>query len=349
MFSLVMNRFCLVILTQLYVINCFAQSSDSLLAFRYNQSLISLNKIIVSDGSFKDAVLLTEQAFLNDSFSFLNNSINIFYLKNLCNGYSRSNADEYHWRDSLEHKRNLSVFKILTHYSYLVTDTSVIKVFPFHYSFTDPFGKQDWSNMFVTKLLSTHEGNCHSLAYLYKILADEVGAKCWFSLAPNHIYIKNYSEKLGWYNTELTSGTFPTDAWVMVSGYVNPEAIKSGMYMDTLSNQQSIALCVLDLAKEYEFQTHNYYDGFILKCCNLVLQYHPVNPMALLLKAETLKKVWVKEREERFPKLTSIITDMQNAYTTLAKLGYREMPDKMYQQWLREMVVEKEKYTKKEL
>jgi len=32
------------------------------------------------------------------------------------------------------------------------------------------------------------------------------------SLAPNHIYIKNYSEKIGWYNTELTSATFPTDA-----------------------------------------------------------------------------------------------------------------------------------------
>ncbi len=37
----------------------------------------------------------------------------------------------------------------------------------------------------------------------------------------------------------------------MVTGYVNPEAIKSGLYiyMDTLSNQQSIALCVLDLTK----------------------------------------------------------------------------------------------------
>ena len=237
----------------------------------------------------------------------------------------------------------------MTRHSYLVTDTFIINFSPFQYSFTDPFGKQDWSNMFVTKLLSTHEGNCHSLAYLYKILTDEIGAKCWLSLAPNHIYIKNYSEKLGWYNTELTSGTFPTDAWVMVSGYVNPEAIKSGLYMDTLSNQQSIALCVLDLAKEYEFQTHNYYDGFILKCCNLVLQYHPVNPMALLLKAETFKKVWLKEREERFPKPTSTITEMQNAYITLAKLGYREMPEKMYQQWLQEMVIEKEKFSNKKL
>jgi hypothetical protein len=130
----------------------------------------------------------------------------------------------------------------------------------------------------------------------------------------------------------------------MVTGYVNPEAIKSGLYMDTLSNQQSIALCVLDLAKEYEFQTHNYYDGFILKCCDLVLQYQAANPMALLLKAETLKKIYLKEREENYPKLTVTFDEMQKAYITLAKLGYREMPEKMYQQWLKDISIQKEKY-----
>ena len=197
--------------------------------------------------------------------------------------------------------------------------------------------------------IATHEGNCHNLAYLYKILADEVGAKCWLALAPGHIYIKNYSEKIGWYNTELTSGTFPTDAWVMVSGYVNPQAMKSGMYMDTLSNRQAIALCVLDLAKGYEFQTHNYYDGFILKCCDLVLQYHPVNPIALLLKAETLKKVFIKEQKDKYPKPTTTFTLMQEAYAALAKLGYREMPEEMYKRWLIEMTEEKNIYQNKQL
>ena len=40
---------------------------------------------------------------------------------------------------------------------------------------------------------------------------------------------------------------------------------------------------------------------------------------------------------------------MQNAYITLAKLGYREMPEKMYQQWLKEMTTEKEKYANKKV
>lgn len=261
--------------------------------------------------------------------------------------FAEQSLSKYYFADSTNYLLNLAIFSSLFDTLHIISEDNKVVLLPFTYSFTDPFGQQDWSNNFVTKLFATHKGNCHSLVYPYKILADEMGAKCWLSLAPGHIYIKNYSMKAGWYNTELTSGTFPTDAWVMVSGYISPQAIKSCMYMDTLSNRQTIALCVLDQAKEYEFQTHNYYDGFILKCCDLVLQYHPVNPMALLLKAETLKKVFIKEQKEKFPKPTSTFTKMQEAYALLAKLGYREMPEGMYKQWLKEMTMEKERYRNK--
>lgn len=315
----------------------------------YESSLNILSNLLFTNGSFKKSVFIVEKTFDTSlKESEFNEAFNLLY--KISNSYVASiKVVDYNQRDKSNFLENIAVYKTIHDTTFAFVDTSFVGNLHFTYSFTDPLGRQDWSNMFVTKLLATHQGNCHSLAYLYKILADEVGAKCWLSLAPNHIYIKNYSEKIGWYNTELTSGTFPTDAWVMVTGYVNPEAIKSGLYMDTLSNQQSIALCVLDLAKEYEFQTHNYYDGFILKCCDLVLQYHSVNPMALLLKAETLKKIYLHEREMQFPKPTVTFNEMQNAYITLAKLGYREMPEKMYQQWLTEMTTEKEKYTNKKV
>src|SRR6202012_1332497 len=100
------------------------------------------------------------------------------------------------------------------------------------------------------------------------------------------MYIKNRCKSIGWYNTELTSGCFPIDAWIMASGYLPTKAIKSGIYMDTLSNAAAISICVIDLAKGYEHKTHNYYDGFMLKCCDLALKYHPEDVQALLLKAE---------------------------------------------------------------
>ena len=233
--------------------------------------------------------------------------------------------------------------KVATHLGIGIINT------PYTYDFNDFFGHKDWSNMFVTKLLTTHKGNCHSLPYLYKILADELGATCWLSFAPNHMYIKNRCKKIGWYNTELTSGDFPIDAWITTSGYIPIKAVQTGIYMDTLSNQQTIALCVLDLAKGYEFQTKNYYDGFILKCCDLVLQYHPANVQAILLKAETLKRIYEKEQKDKFPEPTTTFKDMEELYVKLFDFGYREMPEKMYMQWLRSVTEQREKYTNKQL
>jgi hypothetical protein len=251
--------------------------------------------------------------------------------------------------DSVNNLLNLSIFSVLHDTVYAVFDSSLVGIEPFHYDWDDPSGNLDWSKMFVTKLLNTHKGNCHSLSYLYKILADELGSKCWLALAPNHIYIRNYSKGIGWYNTEMTSGLFPTDAWIAMTGYVSTDAIRSGVYMDTLSNQQSIALCLLDLAKGYQFQTHNYCDGFILKCCNRVLKYHPVNPQALLLKAEILQELYLRQNTSNMEEASKTYAEMEKAYITLAKLGYREMSEKMYQQWLKSLNEQKGKFADKRL
>lgn len=103
---------------------------------------------------------------------------------------------------------------------------------------------------------------------------------------------------------------------------------------------------MLDLAKGYEYQTHNYYDGFILKCCELVLQYHPVNPMALLLKAETLRKVYDKQLKEKSIESPETYTKMEAAYATPARLHYREMPKEMYLKWVNQMQEQRNNHLK---
>jgi hypothetical protein len=310
-----------------------AQTSLHSVAGRYMQALEKVKTLLEHNGAFKEAVLITEQAYYADTMNYDIIDVLLTRLEYRASlNFQGIQTRSYHAADSVNYKTNKVILQLF-------------KETPLLYNRDDPFGERDWSHMFVTSLLSTQKGNCHSLAYLYKILADELGATCWLSLAPHHLYIRNYSNKTGWYNTELTSASFPTDAWIMATGYVSPQAIKSGLYMDTLSNQQAIALCVLDLAKGYEFQTGNYYDGFIINCCNLVLQYHPVNPMALLLKAETLKKVYLKEQAGKTPAPTVQLSQIQEAYRELIKLGYREMPPAMYQQWLQSITTNKEKYT----
>jgi hypothetical protein len=246
--------------------------------------------------------------------------------------------------------RNYAIFRVLKDTMKLeLPDGNIYKTDPFTYDFNDFEGRTDWSNMFVAKLLKTHSGNCHNLPYLYKILADQLGATCWLALAPNHIYISNRCKKIGWYNTELTSGEFPIDAWIMASGYLPLQAVQSGIYMDTLSNCQSIALCVLDLAKGYEHKTHNYADGFILKCCVLSLEYFPLNVQAMLLKAETLKHNYEQQMLTNKSETKKTFSKMEAIYLRLFDLGYREMPDEMYIQWLQSVIKESNKYSNKKV
>lgn len=324
-----------------------AETRDSLTE-RYSESYQKIAELLKRNGSFKEAVFIAESAFQPDlSATSYDAHINVLTALTL---YAKGSLHLSHYidSDSTNYLLNRALFGAICDTIHFNTGSTEVALLPFAYDFEDPMGKADWKSMFVTKLLATQRGNCRSLTYLYKILADQTGAKCWLALAPGHIYIRNFSQKVGWYNTELTSASFPTDAWIAASGYVSTDAIRSGIYMDTLSNQQSIALCLLDLAKGYELQTLNYFDGFILQCCELALQYHPLNPMALLLKAEALKKLYSWQMSNQKP-TAATYAEMERAYITLAKLHYRQMPEKMYQQWLNNLAKEKDKYTNKRL
>ena len=343
-------KWCFILLSILLMSPGLYGQGDSLitkyrLAFDKINNEIRLNK----GTSFKDAVYYCENAYFENGIDQTQFDYSIHQLVTICTGWTKANYNlKYSEEDFANFYVNLSIFKVLKDTVRISLDSSTVRLLPFNYDFDDFAAKGDWSKMFVTKLLRTHKGNCHSLPYLYKIIADELGAKCWLALAPNHIYIKNYSKKDGWYNTELTSGDFPIDAWLTASGYIPLKALQNGLYCDTLSNRQSIALCLLDLAKGYERQTKNYYDGFILQCCDKVLEYHAMNVKAMLLKAETLKRIYEKLKKENNANATNTsYSTMEQLYVKLYDLGYREMPESMYKDWLLSVMQQKDKYNNK--
>lgn len=350
--KLVVSTFIIVI----WILPCGAQKplkKDSTFQV-YQHALNQLNQLAEENGpkSFKKAVFAVEDAYLGNSLDYAAFNTKIEQMVVLMRAWIVSNPlREYRYEDSIDFTKNFAIFTIMKD-SIKVLDEKTGREYstiPMVYDFKDYDGAKDWTKMFVTKLLYTYSGNCHSLPYLYKILADELGANCWIALSPNHSYIENRCKKVGWYNTELTSGCFPIDAWIMASGYLPVQAVQSGIYMDTLSNQQSVALCILDLAKGYEHKTHNYFDGLILKCCDLSLQYFPLNVQAMLLKAETLKQIYQKQQAKKEPQAKGTFSEMQSLYLKLYDLGYREMPDKMYVQWLQSVIKERDKYSNKKL
>ncbi len=299
--------------------------------------------------SFKKAVFISENAYYHNQLSYEAFNTYIQYLVKISQAFRKANTlQNYSYSDSSEIAISASVFKIMKD---SIFDTKHnLAIHPFIYDFEDSFAENDWSKMFVTKLLATHTGNCHSLPFLYKILCEEQGVKAYLAYAPNHIYIKQRNKKDGWYNSELTSGLFPIDAWIIASGYVSTQTIKNSLYMDTLSQKQSLAQCIIDLARGYErLKKENYFD-FVMMCCNTALKYNPNYVEGLLYKSETLKTQYdYYNATNTTEKAKKIYPEMQTAYVSLAKLDYREIPEEMYYQWINSLEKNKEKYQNKEI
>jgi hypothetical protein len=308
--------------------------------------------------SFKEAIFHCENAYFDHQLRFEDFNAEIGLLKIYANLLKSANTLNYDKKDKEKVSTYAAIFLLMTDtVTIKLSEDKAVQHLPYIYDFEDIFGSRDWTQSFITKLLTSGTGNCHSMPYLYKILCDEFDVPCHLALAPNHVYIKHRAEKGGWFNTELTSASFPIDAWLMASGYISLQAVQNGTYLDTLSEKESIALCVLDLAQGYN---HKYPDSdgtFVIECCELALKHFPDYVNAILLKAETrLKQLQTMQKEMKYAYLKEVTAlpdgkakwdEMNSLYMQLYKLGYRQMPEQMYVEWLTSLKTEKEKYSNK--
>ncbi|MCY1214269.1 hypothetical protein D3C87_62570 [compost metagenome] len=297
--------------------------------------------------SFKKAVFSVENAYLENNLDTLAIDRQIKLLGNLSKSLIRDRFLAYLEKDKEKVNKWASVFQVMHDTIPIIINDTIYKYEPFGYDLNDVFGHTARENLFVSKLLRTRKGNCHSLPYLYKILAEELGAEANLALAPNHVYIKHRSIKDGWYNTELTSGIFPIDAWIMASGFVHIDAITNGVYMKALNNKESIALVLTDLADNYNAKFKNNDGAFILKCCETAIKVYPNLAAALILRAETryrqIEKIEDKARHDLEFK------DLEKQYAHIHEIGYRNMPEDMYLSWLASLKAERGKYENKRL
>jgi hypothetical protein len=123
--------------------------------------------------------------------------------------------------------------------------------------------------------------------------------------------------------------------------------------MDTLDQKQSVAICVIDLAKGFErkFPADLY---FVEMCADLALQYYPNYTNAMILKAENTKKRFEKILQStgakypgdilNRPDANALFSSMEKQYAAIHEIGFRTMPKDMYINWLNELRKEKGKY-----
>lgn len=313
----------------------FAQSKGS-----YDLAFNEIHKMLKEEAplDFKRAVFLTENAFYANTRDYRDFCQSIDNIEIQLNQFTRDKGVVNHVMG-----KQFAIFNYMMEPSKYNGNKSMT------YDFEDLMGQKDRSKMFVTKLLATKTGNCHSLPFLYKILAEEIKAEAFLALGPNHVYIKHKDDKGLWVNVELTNSSFPRDGWIISSLSITTEAIKKETYMEALTLKESIALCLYDLALQYKFQFGH--DNFTLKCCDTVIEYFPTCVYAYMIKSEILdqrrKSILKSNNNQRDSEVVQLEKTIKGLYDKIDNMGYKGMTKEEYGEWMKDIEQQK-KYSNKE-
>jgi hypothetical protein len=209
----------------------------------------------------------------------------------------------------------------------------------YSYNYDDFMCRKDYTSGFLTTLMKTKKGNCHSLPMFFKILSEELGSPAYLAYAPLHNYIIHKDENDAWINVETTNGTFPDSRDVMRIFAVTPEQIKSGMYMTPLSDKESIVHCIADMLNYYQ---HKYSTGdiFMLSMIETTLAYFPNNHRILLEKTSCYEKMLddgVKIKLDR-----ELLKKWDKTYMSVVKklntLGHKTQTSKWYEEQINQVI-----------
>lgn len=172
--------------------------------------------------------------------------------------FSKTTIERLLIQDGLDPIDNMA--KIMSTFKYMADTTEVffdereksVITMPMLYDYEDYGGKKDATKIFVSKLLRTGTGQCMSLPMLYFLFAKSLGiTDTHIALAPEHSFIM-FKDNLGnWNNIELTGRMFTTDDFQWQGGFVKANQVKSGIYLNPLTDKETIAYLLTTLTLTY--------------------------------------------------------------------------------------------------
>lgn len=231
---------------------------------------------------------------------------------------------------------NFAIYQYMTTPSIWIDDNYIRRHNPYQYSYNDPMGTADWTNTQVAHLLDEGSGNCFALASLFHIFSERLSSDARLCTAPGHIYIRHADDKGIFYNVELSSRSFPGTGTIETLTYTPEQATRNNISLRELDLKQSIALCLVYLAKGYEYKYRIKDDDFILSCAETALKYDDKNLNAMLLKAEVLESRLVAvSNDVKTLSSRKDFAEYEQWLTHIYKLGYREMPFGMKNQLIK--------------
>lgn len=195
---------------------------------------------------------------------------------------------------------------------------------PFNYDLADPLGTQVRSKMLAT-YVRTRKGNCVSMPVLFLIVADRVGLKVRLAAAPLHLFVR-YTDPAGAdHNLEATSGGHEARAeWYRTNLPMTDRAIRSGLYMRTLSKRETVAqmaASVLDfLIAERRLQE-------AADVADAMLAVNPRDGYALVKKGTVMGELMKAEFVDRYPVPALIPPELRPRYAILAEANRKAFTD----------------------
>ncbi|MCM1519830.1 MAG: hypothetical protein NC098_03515 [Lachnoclostridium sp.] len=235
--------------------------------------------------SIKRAVFLAEWAYSEG---------NLDYKTDFCDEIERITV----FLNKLYHVNGLNKYKTgkqMALNEYFFRPYSGNQYRPYTYDFESmSLYENQWEHQFVTKVLKSHKGQCRSLPWLYKILAKETDTDVYITYGPSHCYIMYKDEDNltpeDWINLELTAHQMQPSWWIKEDLEISDSAIHAGTYMKPLTDIETVASQMSDLASGYK-EKFNRYDEFTLYCAIRSLEFYPMNPNAWIIKGKSLESI----------------------------------------------------------
>lgn len=324
--------------SKIYLLNSLADKEGTK---AYYSAFNNLSKFNPEDYSIADAVFIVENAYYNNDKNFQKTFQSGIQkaVKIIQNQISSKKIDE-----TDNSSKNLAIFQ---YFAENTKQNGKIVHKAMKYDFDDYMGIKDYSKMFVSKLMKSNTGQCHSMPLLYLILAEQIGAEAFLVMSPNHSYIRYMDDSGEMLSLELTNGMFSANSFVLNSGYIKSEALQNKLYMQNLSKKEVLSQTFVDLASGY---IHKFgYDEFVGQVLNKALELNPNNINATLWKSNTnqirfqeaCKRLGINYEDKQelqnirnYPNLVGQLQEINHEFDKIDQSGFSIMPPEDYEQWL---------------
>jgi hypothetical protein len=341
----------LIIITIIFIhLSSYGQTDSDSSVHSFYKAYAALQNMLDGKDSlnYEKAVFITENAYHDNYFNYEDFKNLIDFHAGIINAYAENVRLHYKekyktlkpWEQTyfISNTDNWAIFKYITDTAFVIINKDKYIKTPYNYTAYDPYGSDNWENTQVLSLLLSNEkqGNCYSLAVLFKLFSNRFKSDARLTITPHHIYIQNRNQRGGFYNVELASKTFPGDGTIQTLTYTTNTSIINGMAQRMLSDKEAVALNLIYLAKGYQHKYKDNTNNFLLQCAELAIKHDSLSMNALLLKAEVTEnrllaaikanKITTLSKARANPQTQKLINSYEDQLSNLYALGYREIP-----------------------